>query len=378
MIRSFLALQAIDPGFNPHNVLSTVVTITGSKAAEPSRRAAFYRQLLEQVRALPRVQSASAINHLPLAGDLWGRSLLIEGKPVPRPGEAPEAVYRVVWPGYFHTMNIPILRGREVTESDVLNSPAVVVVNEALAHQCWPGENPIGKRIALMDSLPNPRWLTVVGVAKNAKQEDWAATPYIEIYLPYLQNRDYLEDPHSHYCYLTLVVRTSGDPASLASAIKSDVSALDKNVTVSQIQTMEQVITDANAQQRFYLFLLSAFAAVALILAAVGIYVVMSYSVSRRTHEIGIRMAVGANEGDVFKLITGQGMILALAGATAGLTGALLLTRLMSSLLYGVRSYDPLTFVVVSVVLTGVALAACHVPARRATKVDPMVALRYE
>jgi putative ABC transport system permease protein len=378
MIRTFSALQAIDPGFNPRNVLSMVVRVTGSKSAEPSHRDAFYRQLLGRVRALPSVRSASAINHLPLAGDLWTRPFLIEGKPIPRPGEAPEAVYRVTWPGYFHTMNIRILQGREITESDTMNSPSVVVINEALARYCWPSEDPVGKRIALLDSLPNPQWLTVVGVAKNAKQEDWAATPYIEFYFPYLQSREYLEDLHSHFSYLTLVVRTSGDPALLAPAIRSEVRALDEDVTVSQVQTMEQAVADSTAQPRFYLLLLGIFAAVALTLAAVGIYGVMSYSVARRTHEIGLRMTLGATRSDVLKLVAGQGVILALGGAAAGLAGALPLTHLMASLLYGVRPPDLLTFAVVSALLTAVALLASYIPARRAAKVDPMVALRYE
>jgi predicted permease len=377
MIRTFFALQAIDPGFNPHNVLSMVVRVTGSKSAEPSHRDAFYRQLLERVRALPSVRSASAINHLPLAGDLWSRSFLIEGKPIPRPGEAPEAVYRVTYPGYFHTMNIPILRGREVTESDTMNSPSVVVINEALARYCWPSEDPLGKRIALLDSSPNPRWLTVVGVVKNAKQHDWAASPDIEFYIPYLQSRA-VEDSASPVSYLTLVVRTSGDPASLVPAIRNEVRTLDEGVTVSQVQTIEQVVADSTAQPRFYLLLLGIFAAVALTLAAVGIYGVMSYSVARRTHEIGVRMALGAKRSDVLKLVTGQGMILALSGAAAGLAGALPLTHLMASLLYGVRPADPLTFAVVSALLAAVAVLASYIPARRAARVDPMVALRYE
>ncbi|HLY60825.1 MAG TPA: ABC transporter permease [Terriglobia bacterium] len=378
MIRSLYALQSIDPGFNPHGVLTMVVSVTGSKAAEPSRRATFFRQLLERVRSLPGVKSASAINHLPLAGDLWTKPLLIEGRPIPRPGDAPEAVYRAVLPGYFNTMNIPILRGRDVAESDHLNSPGVVVINEALANQTWPGENPIGKRLALLDSLPNPQWLTVVGVTKNARQIYWAEPPDIEIYLPLPQSPDYLESPQSHFSYLTLVVRASGDPASLAPAIESEVSALDKEVTVSQVQTMEQVVVDATAQPRFYLLLLGTFAAVALILAAVGIYGVMSYSVSRRTHEMGVRMALGAEGGDVLRLVVGQGMVLALVGAGVGLLGALGLTRLMASLLYGVQPHDPTTFLVVTIVLCLVALAANYLPARRATKIDPMVALRYE
>jgi putative ABC transport system permease protein len=376
MIRTFFALQAIDPGFNAHDVLSMVVRVTGSRSAEPSRCAAFYRQLLERVRALPSVWSASAINHLPLAGDLWTRPFLIEGRPVPRPGEAPEAVYRVTWPGYFHTMNISILRGRDVTESDDMGSQAIVVVNEALARYCWPSEDPVGKRIAV-DSLSNPRWLTVVGVVKNAKQHDWAASPDIEFYIPYLQSRA-VEDSASPVSYLTLVVRTSGDPALLAPAIRGEVRALDEGVTVSQVQTMEQAVADSTAQPRFYLLLLGIFAAVALTLAAVGIYGVMSYSVARRTHEIGVRMTLGATRSDVLKLVAGQGVILALGGAAAGLAGALPLTHLMASLLYGVRPADPLTFAVVSALLTAVALLASYIPARRAAKVDPMVALRYE
>jgi predicted permease len=287
-------------------------------------------------------------------------------------------VYRVVMPGYFHTMQIPILRGRDVTEADNLNAPGVVVINEALAKLCWPGENPIGKHLTLDDPTRTPHWLTVVGVAKNSKQNDWAATPYIEMYLPYLQNHEYLENPISPLSYLTLVARANGDAASLGPAIESEVRSLDSDVPVSQVQTMEQVVADSTAQPRFYLLLLGTFAAVALALAAVGIYGVMSYSVSRRTHEIGIRVALGAERGDVLKLVLKHGMFLALTGAVFGLVGALFLTRLMSSLLYGVLPSDPSTFLTVFVVLVGVALAACYIPARRATKVDPMVALRCE
>ncbi|HEY6271768.1 MAG TPA: ABC transporter permease [Terriglobales bacterium] len=378
MIRSLFALQAIDPGFNPHKLLTMVVSVTGSEAGQPAQRAPYYQRLLQQIRALPGVRSASAINHLPLAGDIWDRGFSIEGKPIPRPGEELAAVYRVVLPGYFHTMNLPILRGRDVTVSDNLNSPGVVVVNEALARYCWPGEDALGKRITMDDLLKKPKWLTVVGVVKDARQRDWAAVPDIEMYLPYLQRGDYLEDTRSWVSYLTLVVRTSGDPARLTPAISSEIWALDKNVTISEVQTMDQVISDATAQPRFYLLLLGTFAAVALVLAAVGIYGVMSYSVSRRTHEIGIRMALGAREGDVLRLVTGQGMVLALAGAGAGLAGALGLARLMSSLLYGVRPDDPLTYAGVALVLAAVALLANYAPARRATKVDPMVALRHE
>jgi putative ABC transport system permease protein len=378
MIRSFLALATINPGFSPQHLLTMVVKVKGSRVAEAPRRGIFYQQLLQRVRALPGVQSAGAINHLPLAGDIWGWPFWIEGRPMPAPGEELIAVYRVIMPGYFRSMNIPILRGQDITDHDTLDTPSVVVVNEHLARKQWPGEDPIGKRITLDDPRKGPSWRTVVGVAKNAKQGQWAEPVEDEVYLPYLQNRQYLETSSSAYAYLTLVVRTSGDPGALAPAIQSEVRSLDENVTVSQIQTMEQVVSDSTAQPRFYLVLLGTFGIVALILAAVGIYGVMSYSVSRRTHEIGIRMALGAGEGNVLKLVTGQGMLLALMGAAAGLAGALLLTRLMSSLLYGVRPTDALTFVAVSLLLVSVAILGSYIPARRATKVDPMVALRHE
>jgi putative ABC transport system permease protein len=275
-------------------------------------------------------------------------------------------------------MNIPVLSGRDISAGDNLTAPGVVVVNEHLARERWLGEDAIGKRITMNDPRKGPAWLTVVGVVKDARQHEWAELPDDEVYLAYLQNHQYLEDVNPAFSSLTLVVRTNGDPSALAPAIRREVGLLDKNVTVSEVQTMDQVVSASTAQPRFYLFLLGTFAAVALVLAAVGIYGVMSYSVANRTHEIGIRMALGANEAVVLKLVTGQGMTLALAGALAGLAGALLLGGLMSSLLYGVRPTDPLTFVTVLLLLIAVAAVASYVPARRATKVDPIVALRYQ
>jgi putative ABC transport system permease protein len=375
MIRSFVALQWIDPGFDPDHVLTLVVSVTGSESAEASRKITFYRQLLEQVRALPGVRSAGAINHIPVAGDLWDKPFIIEGRPIPRPGEGPDAMYRVVWPGYFHAMNIPILRGRDIAPSNDRNSPAVVVVNEALARQFWPGEDPIGKRFALEDSLPNRQWITVVGMTKNVTEKDWTHPPDPEMYLPYLQRP---EGDQAQLTYLSLVVRTIGEPTSVLPEIRSQILGLDKDATVSQVETMPQVVSEATAQPRFYLLLLGAFAAIALTLAAVGIYGVMSHSVSRRTHEIGIRMALGAKAPDVLKLVTRHGMLLALSGAIAGIAFAFTLAGLMSSLLYGVRPDDPLTLLGVVLVLAIVGLVATYIPARRATKVDPMVVLRHE
>jgi putative ABC transport system permease protein len=378
MIRSLIALQAIDPGFSPHHLLTMVVQTAGSKAGEPANRTTFFGQLLERVRALPGVQSASFINHLPLAGDIWGLPFWVEGRPIPPPGEGMVAVYRVVMPGYFHAMEIPILRGRDISEADHTNAPGVVVINEALANRVWPGEDPIGRQISLDDPNKSPNWLTIIGVTRNARQNEWAAPSSFEIYLPFLQNHEFEASAKSAWSYLTLVARSTGDPAALFAEIESEVRSLDRNVAVSQVQTMDQVVADSTAQPRFYVMLLASFAAVAMVLAAVGIYGVMSYSVSRRTHEIGIRMALGAGRREVLRLVVGQGMILALAGAAVGLLGALALTRLMATLLYGVKPYDPATFLVVSCVLCLVALAANYFPARRATKIDPMVALRHE
>jgi predicted permease len=382
MVRSFLALQAIDPGFNPRNVLSMVVSVAGSEQADAHRRTAFFQQMVQEVATLPGVDSASAINHLPLAGDIWGFPFYVEGRPLPRPGfgpgETPVAVYRVVLPGYFRTMNIPLLRGRDIVSADTLAASKVVVVNEKLAQEYWPGEDAVGKRITLDNPQKNPAWVTVVGVVKNARQEQWALDPDPEFYLPFLQSSDYMEGPSPHVAYLTLVVRTARDNAALAPAVSQAIWSIDKNVTISQIETMEEAVAESNAQPRFYLLLLATFAGVALVLAAVGIYGVMSYSVSRRTHEIGVRMALGASRAKVLRLVVGHGMMVALLGAVVGLMGALGLARSMSTLLYGVRPTDPPTFVAVSLVLGAAALFASYIPARRATKVDPMVALRHE
>ena len=374
MIRSFLALEAIDPGFNPHNVLSMVVSVAGSKEAESNRRGIFYQQLLDRVRTLRGVESVGGINHLPLAGDIWGWSFTIEGRPKPRPGEFPLAVYRIATPGYFQTMRLPLVRGRDIAATDNASAQGVAIINERAAASYWPGEDPIGKRI----TFDGPTWLTVIGVAKNAKQSDWAAPPYPEVYQSALQNRDFLGDAGSHIAYITLVVRTAGDPGALANAVKNTVWSLDRNLPISEVLTMDAVVADANAQPRFEMLLLAVFAAVALALAAVGIYGVMSYSVSRRTHEIGIRLSLGAGRADVLRLVVRQGMALALGGSIAGMVGALLLSRLMTDMLYGVRPTDPFIFAGVAMVLGLVALVATYVPARRATRIDPMVALRYE
>jgi putative ABC transport system permease protein len=324
------------------------------------------------------VETVSAINHLPLAGDQWGLPFYVQGRPAVRPAEAPVATYRVVFPGYFGTMRIPVLRGRDIEQSDDLRSNGVVVINDYMAQRYWPGEDPIGKRITLDNPAKNPSWLTVVGVVKTTVRGNWASPPEEEIFLPYLQSRAHLENPSAPYAYLTLVIRTSGDPASAAPAIREAVHSLNKNVPLSEVQTMDHVVAEATGESRFYVVLLSAFAVVSLVLAAVGIYGVMTYAVTRRTREIGIRMALGAQRRDVLGLIVFNGVLPAVGGLAVGVGGALALTRLMATLLYGVQPSDPLTFAVVVLLLSSVAIAACYWPGRRATGVDPVVALRYE
>ncbi|HTT17402.1 MAG TPA: ABC transporter permease [Candidatus Sulfotelmatobacter sp.] len=379
MIRTFAALQAVDAGFNPHNVISMMVSVAGSKEADSGRRTVFYHQLIERVRSLPGVEAAGAINHLPLAGDSWGWPFVVEGRPKPRPGETPTAIYRMVTPGHFQSMRLPLIRGRDVTEADTASAPGVVLINERAANEYWPGEDPIGKRISFDDDKANPpTWLTVIGVTKNAKQEDWVATPFPEAYLAAFQNEEFLSSPKSYMAYITLVARTAGDPAAASAAMKEAAWSFDRNLTISQVVTMEGVVAEATAQPRFEMLLLSIFAGVALVLASVGIYGVISYSASRRTHEIGVRMSLGATRGQVLLLVARQGIYLALAGSGAGIAGSLLLSRVMAKLLYGVQPTDPVTFVAVAIGLGVVAMLACYLPARRAMGIDPVAALRCE
>jgi putative ABC transport system permease protein len=383
-MRSFVALRSIDPGFDSHDVLTAVVSLKGTAEAPSGRRQAFYASTLERVRQLPGVESASFINHLPIAGDIWGFPFIVDGRPRPQPADVPTAAYRVVYPGYFKAMRLPILRGRDVTDADRLGTPDVVLVNDFFARRYWPNEDAIGKRIAIEPDGEQPRWSTVVGVVKNAVREDWASPPEEEMFVPFLQNQMYLESDGGHVAYMTLVLRGACVPrdrcnvASLAPAVREAIGSLDRAVPVTAVQTMDDVVGGANARPRFTLVLLATFAAVALVLAAVGIYGVISYAVSRRTHEIGVRMALGATPSNVVRLIIGQGMRVVAAGVAAGLAGALLVTRLMTNVVYGVRVTDPLTYIAVALLLTSVALLASYLPARRATLIDPLASMRAD
>jgi putative ABC transport system permease protein len=374
-VRSFAALRAIDPGFDPRHVLSMVVSVAGSAEAEPNRRELFYRQLLERVRTIPGVEAAGAINHLPLAGDMWGWSFAIDGRPKPKPGESPIAVYRIAMPGYFETMRLPAVRGRAITAADDSRAPGVAVINQRAAERYWPGQDPIGQRISF--TTP-PAWLTVVGIVKDARQEDWAVRPFPEVYLAALQNREFLEVPAAHFAYITLTIRAAGNPADLAPAVKQAVWGFDPNLPISEVLTMEHVISEATAQPRFETLLLGLFGAVALTLAAAGIYGVMNYAVSRRTHEIGIRMSLGATRGSVLRMVIRQGMGPALVGAAVGAAGARALGEAMRGILYSVRPGDPATFIAAALMLGFTALFAVSAAARSATRIEPVAALRQQ
>jgi predicted permease len=399
LIRSFAAMQALNPGYDPANVLTMVVPVTGTASSAAGKRAAFYDALLTDIRSIPGVQSASAVNHIPVGGDSWGFPFRVEGRPDPRPGDVPIASYKVVMPGYFKTMRIPLIAGREMNASDDLRAPGVVVVNEYLARQYWPGENAIGRRLSFSkDSAGHPVWLTVIGVAHNTIHGDWTSPPEEEAFLAFNQERDYLANPAGHFSYMTLAIRVSCgaasvgvaagaggaggtrtascDAASLTPRIRSAVRSLDPNVPLAEVQTMSSVVEGATARERFYLMLLTAFAAVALVLAAVGIYGVMSYAVTRRTHEIGLRVALGARPAQLLAHVVGEGMTVAAIGGAIGIAGALAISRVMVTLLFGVKATDPLTFLAVAATLGAVALVACYIPARRATKIDPLTALR--
>jgi putative ABC transport system permease protein len=385
VLRSFFALLAVDPGFDPRNLVSAQVSVEGTSYNDPLRRAPFFQDLVERVRSLPGIESASAINHLPLNGDNWTFPFSVEGRPIPMKGKGAKALFRVVKPGYFRTMRIPVLEGRDLSPADEAGAAHVVVVNQLMAKRHWPGKSAIGERISVDDPVTHPEWFTIVGVVKDARQSAWAEPSMEEMYYPYEPDTLPKTTDGSHLLvsllapeYLTLVVRTASDPVAVTKSIESVVHDLDRNAPVSNVITLEQVVAGQFAGPRFYLLLLAVFAGVAVLLAAIGVYGVISYSVARRTREIGVRLALGAHRGKVFGLIVRQGMRLALIGGVIGLAGALLITRFLRTLLFGVQPTDPATFVLGTVILAVVALVACAIPARRAAGVDPATVLRGE
>ncbi|HKP72125.1 MAG TPA: ABC transporter permease, partial [Pyrinomonadaceae bacterium] len=364
-MRSLRAAATADPGFKAENVLIAAMELRGAEM-KPEQGQIFFRQVQEQVSAIPGVRSASLLTIVPVSGGGMRRTVEIEGYQ-PKPKEDTELNTNIVSPNYFSTMGIPILQGREFNADDTKDHPGVVIVNEEFARRYFGGQNALGKRIK---TESEGAYLEVVGVARNAKYRQLREEPLPFFYTPLAQ---------TYTSRMTLVVRTDGDdPLAVLPAVRSELKSLNKNVTLYGVETMSAHVSEALSGDRMIAVLLAVFGVAALLLAAVGIYGVMSYAVARRTHEIGVRMALGAQGGDIMRLILRQGMILVTVGGAVGLAASFAITRLMSSLLYGVSATDPLTFAGITLLLTAVALLACYIPARRATRVDPMVALRYE
>ena len=366
MIKSFMKLSEVDPGFKPANVLTMQVALAVQKYPEPSQRTAFFKQLVHRVEGLPGVEAVGTISQLPMSGQQEDTRFTIEGKPS-GPDERSYANSRVASPDYFRALGIPLLKGRYFTDADSLGAPQVVIISDSFARQFFPEEDPIGKHIAI--DIGEPWKGEIVGVVGDIRHNGLAADSWREMYVNQYQ---------APTAGMNLVVRAANDPTRLTAAIKSEAHQLDKDVPVYNVQTMDKLVSESVAQPRFRTLLLAVFAAIAMTLAAVGIYGVMSYYVTQRTHEIGIRMALGASSMDVMRMVVGQGMALAAAGVGMGLVGAFLLSKLMTSLLYQISASDPATFAIISATLAAVAFLASYVPARRATKVDPLVALRYE
>jgi len=367
LTRSFIYLISVNPGFDLHQLLTLRISLSGNEYSKPEQQAAFYEQLLQRVRALPAVQSADAGSGLPLIG--WGslRGTDVEGQPAALPGLRPDIACDVVSPGYFRTLRIPMVAGRPFTAQDRQGAPQVAIVNRAFVHQFFPDANPLGKHVG--SGARGGPWREIVGIVGNVRQlgPDHAESP--EIYIPYLQ------EPAAD---MNVVLRAANDPLNSVAAVKAAVRSVDANLPVYDVVTMDQRLSESIAPQRFNALLVGMFALLALGLGAVGIYGVLAYSVERRTHEIGIRLAMGASREDVLAQVVGEGMRLVAVGVGIGLAGSLALARLLRTLLFGVHPADPVTLLAVSTGLALVAALACYLPARRATKVDPMMALRYE
>ncbi len=368
LIRSFNRLNSVDPGFNPENVLTMRVVLPARKYDQDGKVIGFFKQAIEQIQALPGVESAGAINFLPFAGPPAGTSFEIDGLPKPAPGQSPKTQVSVTDLNFFKAMQIPLKRGRLFTEQEATEMRHVVVVNEALVRKYFPNEEALRKRINIYmkdENIPTE----IIGIVADSRHKNLDGE---------IEPMSYWPHPELAYTFMTLVIRTKGDAAGIAASARNVIQTIDPEQPVSDVRTLESVLAKSIAKARFSTLLLTVFAGVALVLAAVGIYGVISYLVTQRLHEIGVRMALGAQAGDVLKLVLRNGMVLALVGVLIGLGGAFALTRVMTSLLFGITPTDAVTFGTVSVLLMLVALLACYIPARRATKVDPLMALRYE
>ncbi|HEY6393284.1 MAG TPA: FtsX-like permease family protein, partial [Bryobacteraceae bacterium] len=365
LLRSFVALNSVDSGVKSSGVLTMSVSLPQSKYPSGGMWQRFYEPALERIQAAPGVRAVGMIKLLPLQN--WGSNgdFAIEGRPPTEPGQAPFAESRDVSPGYFRAMGIPIVRGRDVFAQDSATSLPVVMINDALARKYFQGQDPIGQKIQW------DGWRTIVGVAGSIHQAGLDQAPLPELYFPAAQRPGSIAG-------MTLVISSNVEPTSLTRAIESAIHSVDPSQPVFGVKTMERVVSDSLSSQRLYVWLLGVFAAIALILASAGIYGVMSYLVTRRTQEFGVRMALGASASDILRMVLRQSLMLIAVGVAIGLVGAFAVTRVLTNFLFGVKPTDLLTFGTVSMVLVIVALIATYLPALRATKVDPMVALRYE
>lgn len=369
LIRSFVRLQQVDRGFETENILTMVIRLPGAKYPEDPHIITFFNQALERVRQLPNVRSVGMVNFLPLYGGLGSNTgFKIEGRPEPPPGQGPSTDVRVADPGYFQSMGIPLLRGRNFSDAEQREPKSVILINEALARKHFPGEDPIGRRLDVA-MFETPKFAEIVGVVGNVRYDSLVDESPPAVYFPL---------PDLAYPFMSLVIRTDGDPAALAPSVQREIRAVDPNQPVSDVRTMNQVMSEWVGRSRFNTLLLGLFAALATLLSAVGIFGVMNYSVALRTREIGLRLAVGAQPRQVLMLILKQGLLLTIVGVGLGLAAAFALTRLLSGLLFGVAAVDVTTFTTISLLLVVVSLLACYLPARRAMRIDPLQALRYE
>jgi putative ABC transport system permease protein len=372
LVHSFARVQRVEPGFDARGTLTLRLSLPDSRYTTFEKGDRFFDALFAALRARPDVHAVAAASALPFSGVGGSRTFHIEGREPKRPEDQPEEQLRIVTDGYFQTMRIPVVKGREFTDRDRLSGPRVAVVNDALARRHFPGESPIGHRVAF--SRDEPHWYEIVGVVANIKHRGLDAADRPELYVPYRQPlfANWTVRP------MQVVVRTAGDPLMAAATVRREIARLDAEQPISDVRTMDERIGRSLESRRFNMILLAVFAALALALAAIGIYGIIAYAVTERTHEIGVRLALGAQRRDVMSMIVVQGMAMTAAGTVVGMLSALLATRLMSSLLFGVSASDPITFAAIPVLLAVVALVACYVPARRATRVDPLVALRTE
>jgi putative ABC transport system permease protein len=369
LLKSFFRLQQVDPGFRPEGVLTLRLALPEARYSKPEQIRAFFRELIERTSRLPGVEAAGGVSALPLSGSGSSGTTTVDSRAVLPQDASPEADWRVVTPGYFEAMGIRLLHGRYFDDRDAEGTAPVAIIDETMAQTYWPGEDPVGKRLHRGSQRSSSPWMTIVGVVKHVRYQTLETQSRVQLYWPYAQNP---------WPYISLAARTWLDPASLAGAIQREVLKIDPEQPIAMVRTMDQLLADSLARRRFSMLLLASFAGTALLLAAVGIYGVVSYAVTQQAHEMGIRAALGATRFVILRLVLGQGLLVTTTGVAIGLVGSIAVTRLIAGLLFNVRPTDPVTFAIVALFLAAVALTASLLPALRATKVDPVVVLRNE